>query len=110
MISVPCPNDCGATRWANCEKYAAVVADRLCRKCYLAAARSEPAEPVELFVDEMAVEALLAGRRVRTNAAERATAVAYLTERRESAHAIANRPHMHQRSIVRLRHRIRETA
>jgi transcriptional regulator with GAF, ATPase, and Fis domain len=57
--------------------------------------------------DWVNVDRALTGERVALNVAERRAVIAALTERRCSAAGIARRLGMHQRSVVRVRARIR---
>lgn len=109
-IQVECPKRCGSIRWASGPTDAERLRGIQCWACYLTWRRENPRRATPDDVDEMAVEALLAGRTVRTNAAERQAAVAYLTDHREPAWVIAERLRIHKRSVERLRQRIRETA
>lgn len=57
-------------------------------------------------VDEIAVDRLIAGTRVRSTRAERQAAVAYLTRHGMSAREIARRTGMSSRTVQRLRGRV----
>lgn len=109
QIPVPC-RECGAVRWVNGPVAAARTAKGLCRPCYRAQYLREIARPAVDQVDEMAVQALLSGRPVRTTRPERQVAVTYLTDRRESAARIAERLRISQRTVTRLRRRQRQEA
>ena len=73
-----------------------------CRSC----ANRDNAERRNAWLDEMAVQRLLAAQPVRATRAERQAAVTYLTGKRMSARLIAERLRLSERTVVRLRNRV----
>lgn len=76
------------------------AADRQCLNCYRAGRYKG--------VDEVAVQRLLSGSRVQATRAERQAAVTYLVDRRVPNSVIAARIHASQRTVERLRQRMRQ--
>ena len=72
-----------------------------CRSC----ASQIAATQRNSWLDEMAVERLLAAQPVQATRAERQAAVTYLTGKRMSARLIAERLRLSERTVVRLRNR-----
>ena len=72
-----------------------------CRSC----AGREHTTRLHAWLDEMAVQRLLASQPVRATRAERQAAVTYLTGKRMSARLIAERLRLSERTVVRLRNR-----
>ena len=72
-----------------------------CRSC----ASREAATQRNAWMDEMAVERLLAAQPIHATRAERQAAIAYLTGKRMSARVIAARLKVSERTVVRLRNR-----
>ena len=72
-----------------------------CRSC----SGRERTARLNAWVDEMAVQRLLASQPVRATRAERQAAVTYLTDKRMSARVIAERLKVSERTVVRLRNR-----
>lgn len=103
---IPCPI-CGRTRpiLADHPSTARAAANRTCQSCansYRNLNRHRP-EP-----DDIVVEFLIAGTVVKANAAERMAAVAFLTDRKLTASAIAARLHCTRRTVER--HRVKLAA
>jgi DNA-binding NarL/FixJ family response regulator len=89
-----CP-DCGAPKHRTSER---------CLPCGQAVA-VEKLRDYHRQVDDVAVDRLISGSRVRTTRAERQAAVTYLTGHGLSARQIANRTRMSARTVQRLRSR-----
>jgi hypothetical protein len=101
VVMVPCIR-CGQPRPIRAEhpNTARTAAKRQCSPCANSLRNTNRHKPEP---DTLIVEFLIAGTMVKANAAERMAAVAYLTDRRLSATAIANRLHCTTRTVERHR-------
>jgi len=98
---IECPQ-CGVPRpilidWPN---KITVAANRRCVSCANSKRNINRHQPEP---DALVVEFLIAGTKVKANAAERMAAVAFLTDRKLTASAIATRLHCTRRTVERHR-------